>query len=329
MKSNKQIKQNKFISIPLLMQSIKSNWFLWLALTIGAMFIFFIINIALGSKSLFTNIDMDKVSVYVKDEGMSWLQILGLLETMGFSMSRIEIMSTIDMNTVLNDLIYKIAGVLLPMIYVLVVSNKLIVNQVNDGSMAYVLSTPTTRGKVIRTQLFFLFTSLFLMYAIILGGTLLSEVIARFILSSQYPDIPNTNIPLRTVLYMFGSFIAIFALGGICFGLSCWFNRTSYSLGIGGALCVIFFISCILGLFGSKVFVNIGIGVDAMYCFNYFTIFTLINTDSMSEFAKYVCGIGDSQLSLDWIWQLAILIGIGVSFITLGYIRFVKKDLPL
>ena len=146
--SNENVRKEKFISKPLFKQSLKSLLGLWIALMIGSAFIFIVINIAIGSKNIFTNIDMEGVSAYVNDEDLSWLKILGLLEQMGFSLSRIQIMSQIDLNSILNELIYKIAGVLLPMIYVMIASNRLIAAQVSDGSMAYVLSTPTNRKTV-------------------------------------------------------------------------------------------------------------------------------------------------------------------------------------
>ena len=116
MSEEKKRKKTKFISVPLFKQSFKSLFVLWLALTIGSAFIFVVINIAVGSKNIFTNIDMDAVSMYVKQEGLSWLKILGLLEKMGFSLARIQVMSQIDLNSIMNELVYKIAGVLLQMI---------------------------------------------------------------------------------------------------------------------------------------------------------------------------------------------------------------------
>jgi ABC-2 type transport system permease protein len=76
-------------------------------------------------------------------------------------------MSQIDLNSILNELIYKIAGVLLPMIYVMIASNRLIAAQVSDGSMAYVLSTPTNRKTVVRTQYVFLIMTVSIMYVAI------------------------------------------------------------------------------------------------------------------------------------------------------------------
>lgn len=321
-------KKSQFFSKPLFKQSFKSLFGLWLAMTIGSAFIFIIINVAIGSKNLFSNIDMDSVSKYVSEEGLGWLQVLGLLERMGFSLARIQIMSQIDLNSILNELIYKIAGVLLPMIYVMIAANKLIASQVNDGSMAYILSTPTNRKTVVRTQFIFLVLSIVVMYTVIFVSAYVSEIIANAVEVANNPDAVSTWNPITTPLFCFGSFWSIFALGGIAFGASAFFNKSSNSIAVGGGACIVSFLCCILGLFGNEVFVAVGIGVKAMDFFNYLSIFTLVDNTSMSAFAKALYGL-DVQISYNWIWELAILATIGAAFSYAGGRYFVKKDLPL
>lgn len=328
-KENKQTqtKKRELISKPLFKQSLKANYLFWLILSLGSAAIFIIINLVVGTKTIFTNIDMNVVQTYVNDEGLSWLQILGLLENMGFSLSRIQTMSQIDLNSVMNDLIYKIAGVLLPMIYVMITCNKLIAAQVSDGSMAYTLSTPTNRKTVVRTQYVFMIVSLIAMYVVITLGAYISGAVAYFI--TKPTNINFGTLTLRTFLYCFGSFAAMFGLTGICFGASCFFNKSSNSIAIGGGACVLAFLCCILGLFGNKVFVSVGVGVQAMNFFNYLTIYTLIDTESMSNFAKAVTGAYGGVMQLNWLWEAAILFVIGGVFTVLGAIHFVRKDLPL
>jgi len=323
---NKALKK-EIISKPLFKQSIKSNFLLWLILSLGSMGIFVLINLVVGTRTIFSNIDMNSVQAYVKDEGLNWLQILGLLEQMGFSLSRIQTMSQIDLNSVMNDLVYKIAGVLLPMIYVMITCNKLIASQVSDGSMAYILSTPTNRKTVVRTQYLFMIASLVAMYLIITIGAYASGAVGYFI--TKPTNINFGTFTLRTLLYCLGSFMAMFALTGICFGASCWFNKSNNSTAVGGGACVLAFLCCILGLFGNKVFVSVGVGVQAMSAFNYLTIYTLIDTESMSNFAKYVTGAYGGIMSLSWLWEIGILFVIGVALTFVGGFRFIKKDLPL
>ena len=323
-------KRREFISKPLFNQSFKSLRVLWLVLTAGAALIFIIINLAIGSKNIFTNIDIGSVNKYIKDENLSWLTVLGLLENMGFSLSRIQAMSQMDLNSILAELIYKIAGVLLPMIYVIIASNKLVVSQVSDGSMAYVLSTPTNRKTVVRTQYVFLILSITVMYAIITVSALASEGISTLIVMHK----GNTVrwIPVRTLLFCFGSFVAMFGIGGICFGASCFFNKSNQAIAVGGGICVLSFICCIMGLFGNPAFVAVGIGVKSMYYFNYLSLFYLIDTSSMSSFCNAIFIPKEYDLSVqcfEWIWELAILIVIGAVFAFIGGRRFVKKDLPL
>ena len=324
----KEKRKVEFFSKPLFKQSFKSLLGLWLAMMIGSAFIFIVINLAIGSKNIFTNVDMDSVSAYVKTEELSWLKILGLLEKMGFSLSRIQIMSQIDLNSILNELVYKIAGVLLPMIYVMLAANKLIAAQVNDGSMAYILSTPTNRKTVVRTQYIFLLFTVTVMYVAITGAAVASEGISFAISKANNPDKIATWNPTTTLLFCLGSFFAMFALTGICFGASSFFNKSSNSLAVGGGACILSFLCCILGLFGNEVFVAVGVGVKAMGFFNYLSLFSLVDNTSMSAFSKAIQGY-DVAISFDWTWKLAILFVVGVVFAYIGGRRFQKKDLPL
>jgi len=324
-KENKPKLFDKYFSRPLLKQSIKSNRTLWLILSIGSALIFVIINLAIGRKQIFTNINMNLVSQYVKDENMSWLQILGLLDIMGFNLNRIQVMSQVDLNSVMSDLIYKIAGVLLPMIYVMITGNKLLASQVNDGSMAYVLSTPTARKKVVRTQYLYLSVSLALMYIIITLGAFISGLPGCIATNAM----PVSTYTLRTILFCFASFCSIFMLTGICFGASGFFNKSSKSIAVGGGACVLAFICCILGLFANKVFIAVGVGVPQMDIFNYISVFSLIDTDSMSSFCKAATHSAPAEISYAWIWKDAIALILGGLIAFAGGWWFTKKDLPL
>ena len=121
---------------------------------------------------------------------------------------------------------------------------------------------------------------------------------------------------------------AMIGLTGICFGASAYFNKSNQSIAVGGGICVLSFLGIILGLFGNKIFVAVGIGVEAMSIFNYVSLFSLINTDSISEFSKYASGLGGSN-SLMWVWEILILFAIGGIAALVGSIKFTKKDLPL
>lgn len=320
-------KKKQWFSLPLFKQSLKANYLLWLIMSLGCSGIFVVVNLVVGTKSIFTNIDMNLVMAYVNDESMSWLQVLGLLQNMGFSLTRIQTMSQLDMNSILNELVYKITGVMLPMIYVMITCNKLVASQVSDGSMAYILSTPTNRKTVVRTQFLFMMLSVVAMYLIVTTAAYGSGVIAWFV--NKPKNINFGTFTIRTLLYCLGSFASITGLTGICFGASCIFNKSNHSIAAGGGVCIVSFICCILGLFGNKAFVSVGIGVETMNIFNYLSVFTLIDTDAISAYAKYVTGIYDGYFTIAWLWKMAILFGIGLIASYIGGRRFTKKDLPL
>ena len=67
---------------------------------------------------------------------------------------------------IVGSIFYKLAGLLLPIIYMIMASNNLIAGQVDSGSMAYVLSTSTKRKTVVFTQGVYLVGSLLAMFTL-------------------------------------------------------------------------------------------------------------------------------------------------------------------
>lgn len=66
----------------------------------------------------------------------------------------------------LSQTFYTLHGIILPLIYIIITANSLIVSQVDRGSMAYLLSTPIKRSKVVGTQVIYFITALFTMILI-------------------------------------------------------------------------------------------------------------------------------------------------------------------
>lgn len=209
---------------------------------------------------------------------------------------------------IVGTIFYNIAGLLLPMIYMIMCSNNLIAGQVDRGSMAYVLSTSVKRRQVVFTQAMYLIGSLFAMFLC----TTLTSVVCLACLGSA--DISLTYGSL--LLLNLGAFVAMFAMSGISFLASCWFNRTKYSLGIGGGINIFFLVATILGLFGSKAMPTV-VRLDSLNFFNYVSIISLFDVNSI------LSG------NLMFIWKLAILLGIGIICYIIGAFKFQKKDLPL
>ena len=221
----------------------------------------------------------------------------------------LEELGTMDLfNLITGSIFYKVAGLLLPIIYIIMVANNLIAGQVDSGSMAYVLSTSTKRKQVVYTQATYLVGSLF---AMCLCTTAVSFICFAFldksIISMTFGDLALLNL---------GFFVTLFALSGISFLTSCIFNRTKHSMGIGGGINMFFLVATILGLFGSKVLPNV-VRIDSLNFFNYLSVITLF--DEMSILGG----------TTTFIWKFAILIVVGVLCYIIGAERFKKKDLPL
>lgn len=209
-------------------------------------------------------------------------------------------------NLIIGTIFYKISGLLLPIVYTIITANNLIVNQVDSGSLAYVLSTPTKRNKVTFTQMIYLIGSLVVMYFIMGIVGIVSAFIAGDTFTITISDLLLLNV---------GALVTMIAISGICFLASTWFNRSKYAMGVGGGLSMFFLVATILGLFGSSSIPE-ALKIETMNIFNYVTIISLFNANAILEGGKYLYGF-------------YILLIIGLVTYTIGILRFNKKDLPL
>ena len=223
--------------------------------------------------------------------------------------SALEELGNMDIyGLIIGSIFYQIAGLLLPMVYVIMVANGLLAGQVDSGSMAYVLSTPIKRRTVTVTQMAYLMISLFCMFALVT----VTSVISIWIVGGDAFAINFAEILLLNL----GAFLTMFAFSGFCFMCSALFNRTKHSLSIGGGISIFMLVCTILGLFGSSV-VPSAMRIDAMNVFNYVSIITLFDSVSILNG------------TIDFLWKFAILAGIGIVTFIIGVFRFDKKDLPL
>lgn len=208
---------------------------------------------------------------------------------------------------IVGSIFYKLAGLLLPIIYMIMASNNLIAGQVDSGSMAYVLSTSTKRETVVFTQSVFLIGSLLAMF----GLTTATGCVCLAIVGEEV-GLSFGNLILLNV----GAFLVLFALSGLCFFTSCFFDRSKHSMAIGGGLSIFALVAAMLGLFGSPVIPSV-VRLKALNYFNYVTIISLFDVISIIE------------NTATFIWKFAILVAVGLLGYVVGSIRFTKKDLPL
>jgi ABC-2 type transport system permease protein len=213
----------------------------------------------------------------------------GLIAAMGFSNIGAELIDFI------GSYYYGFLILLLPMIYTIVACNRSIASHVDKGSMAYLLSTPTTRNKIARTQSLFVILSTTIMIAII---TLVGIVLS------------NATFPGELDIYAFlllnlGALLLYFSVTGIGFFASCLFNDTKNSLMIGAGLPIAFLVIQMISDVGEKT-----------SFLKYFTMFTLFDSD------KIISREGFAP-------QFIALTAIAIVMYGLGFYVFKKRDLPL
>ncbi len=209
---------------------------------------------------------------------------------------------------IVGSIFFKMAGLLLPIIYMIMASNNLVAGQVDSGSMAYVLSTSTKRKQVMFTQALYLVSSLFAMFT--------CTFITSFV-CFHFVDLSNSTLTYPKLLLLnVGAFLTMFAMSGISFFASCWFNRSKYSMSVGGGLNIFFLVATMLGLFGSKVLPSV-IRLKSLNAFNYVSIISLFDVVSILDKTGM------------FVWKFAILVAIGLIGYIFGARKFVKKDLPL
>lgn len=210
---------------------------------------------------------------------------------------------------------YGVMAMLLPAVFILISSNKLFASQVDRGSMAYVLSTPTRRSKVAMTQMVFSVLTIVLMFAI--------TTIAHIAVNTNSPlslelagsgaGITGLTGDLTTEMIVkvnLSAMVVCLAMSGVCYMFSAIFNQSKYSLGFSGTFVGVSVLANMMAMFGS-------LGVDALENFKYVSICTLYDYQSI------LTG-GD-----DWIVKGAVALAIAVVSYLVGSVWFCKKDLPL
>lgn len=191
---------------------------------------------------------------------------------------------------------YSMHGVLLPVVFIIMTGNSLIASQVDRGSMAYLLSTPTKRSTVVRTQAFYFIASLIMMFVIMTGVGLVAIQIFQ----------SDVDISISHFLMLnFGLFLLMFATSSISFFFSCLFNLSKNSLALGAGIPVAFFLFRLMAQVSGS-----------LEGFKYISLNSLFDTDAiMSENSVEI--------------QFTILGGIGIVLYALGMRVFQQKDLPL
>lgn len=213
-----------------------------------------------------------------------------------------EIMSAFGMANTGSNLIEFLANYLygflllvFPMILEIILANKLVAKYVDSGSMAYLLSTPNSRCKIVTTQAVFIIINItiLILYVTVLG-IICSE--------AMFPGDLDVN---KFILINVSVLAMHIAISGICFFASCISNDMKLSYSIGAGLPIAFYIIQMLANMGGK-----------LENLKYITLFTLFEPNKIAS--------GNNEVGF-----VIISFVIGIVLYILGIRIFSKRDLPL
>lgn len=200
------------------------------------------------------------------------------------------------LTTYLGSAYYNFIAIMFPMIFIIIVGNRLIAKHVDSGSMAYLLSTPNSRLKIVRTQALFFIASITTIFGfLIVAGIGISQ--------AMFPgDLDIGGFILLNIVTLF----LFYAISGISFFFSCIFDDTKHSLSFGAGIPVAFFVINLLANAGEQ-----------MSFLRYFTIFTLLNPGQILEGSSFT------------VVALLSLLAIAIATYLSGIVMFNRRNLPL
>lgn len=214
-----------------------------------------------------------------------------------------ELMGAFGMTAVTTSLagfmanyLYGFLLVVFPMIFAVMMANKLVARHVDRGTMAWLLASPNGRGKVVTTQAVTLVLCMLIVVCYVTG-------LAVAFCQVLFPGELDIGAYLTLNL---GLFCALLAISGICFLCSCIFNESKHAVTIGAGIPVFFFLV--------QMLVNLG---DKLENLKYVTILTLFNTDGL------LSGTGEALLGA------VILAVLGIALYLAGILIFRRRNLPL
>lgn len=215
-----------------------------------------------------------------------------------------ELMSAVGMSGSAGTLIefihtylYGFIMLFIPVIYIILLGSKLIMRYVDSGSIACLLATDHSRGRIIVTQ----------MTAMVLLVTVLLVIMTAIGYGCSEAFFPG-ELTAAKYFQLNGALLLFhLAVSGICIFAACFFRDNRGYLAIGAGAPLIFYVI--------QMMANMG---DALEKFKYVTIYTLMPGQAIID--------GDASAVLgSCIALAAIWLGLYVA----GGAIFVKKDLSV
>lgn len=162
----------------------------------------------------------------------------------------------------LANYLYGFLFIVFPMIFALLLVNKLMVRYVDRGAMAWLLAGPVSRRKLACSQLSVL---VLWMVALVVYLTALTLGAGQMLFPGalDVPALLRMNAALLGLLLLFAS---------VCWLDACAFNESGWALGSGGGLCIVFILLNMLR----------GAGEQAAFC-KYLTPITLFDAAGLMQ----------------------------------------------
>lgn len=213
------------------------------------------------------------------------------------------IMSAVGMTGVASSLLewmqiylYGFLMLLFPLIFIIILVQKLLMGYIDNGSMANLLATPNSRGKLIRTQA---------LSVILWMGILMTAVTAVGIVGSQMM-FPNELNVKRYIMLNGSTLLMQLLICGIVFLAACVCSEAKNYYGLGAGLPILFFLMQMISNMGEK-----------LENLKYLTVYTLLPASKIVE--------GESG-----VWcQNVIMFVLAVVLFSGGIWWFCRRDLSV
>ena len=266
------------MSWPLFRSTLKANWL------IAVVFAIIILIYVTTSVTMF--------NPQSAEELQSMIELLpeALTRAMGF------VNLGTDFTLYLANYLFGFIMIIFPMIYTIIMANRLIAKHVDSGAMAYLLTTPTSRMRIATTQALYLALSLAF---VLLVGWIVTMIMARTMFPGML-DVP-AYLALNWVTYL-----SLLTGAGVGFVASCSFNESRYSLAVGGVVPVLFFVFRMISSLGEEV-----------SWLRYASIYSFINVDQIFSESGFV------------LLATAVQLPLALALLAAGVFVFQRRSLPL
>ncbi|KOO47600.1 ABC transporter permease [Priestia koreensis] len=192
---------------------------------------------------------------------------------------------------------YGVLMIVILAVFSLTTAMQLVVKLVDQGSMAYLLATPHSRGTIIRTQALVLVTGL----GAIMGTMTVAGIAGGYLL------VDDVSFDAWSFIKMnIAAFFLFFVLGAFSFFISCVTNDAKKAIGIAAVVTILSYAFDLAGKLSDNV--------AWMRSLSLFSLFDPVAIAKGTEPILLTC---------------LLLCGIGAVFYVLAVLLFSKRDLPL